>query len=111
MDSKIKQLKQMIDFPKLYLNEYYINLRNEVDTFYATKEVNKQLSDEDKQVWLQMINKIESIEKENLTKFNSNLITETTKEKIYNKIEIIENKTNNNELDDNEQSIDEEIGN
>lgn len=65
---QIEDLKSMIQLPKLYLCDYFIDLRNEIDTFYVqnglgTSETNKS--------WTAIINKTYEFEAECMAKINN----------------------------------------
>jgi len=76
MDDEIKrknllksvgELKEIADFPSLYLANYFMTMRNDVDKELVLKQVNI-LNDEAKKnelnkMWLQIIEKIDSFEK------------------------------------------------
>jgi len=81
---QIEELKQMQRFPRYYLSKYFEELKTQVDTKYALK-----LDDKDK--YLEIINRIESFEQDAYNKWSSKSI------KTYDdEIKLIEDKLNNN---------------
>lgn len=108
MNIQIDQLKMMLDVPKYYLSEYYSNLKNQIDIEFLQKEIKeKNLNEADKNLWMQMIQKIESFETENMIRLNSNPISEERKQEIYARIENIQDKMKNNENIEKNSLIDE----
>ena len=65
----------LLETPKLYLSDYYSNLKNEIDASFVSLESKEPLSDENKSLWKQMIEKIQFYEDENLKQCNSKLTT------------------------------------
>ena len=60
MQSELELLRQIIDIPRLYLSDYFLNLRTEIDVFYSkTIESTRNNS-----TWLEMINTVNDYEKE-----------------------------------------------
>ena len=87
---EIERLKLILELPKLYLADYFINLRNTVDKNVVSKLLNLQKDDEHSEkknklneIWQLIIQKIDSFEKkcarnpkiENLKEFNERLST------------------------------------
>ena len=95
--NQIEELKQMQRFPRYYLSKYFEELKTQVDTKYALK-----LDEKDK--YLEIINRIELFERDAYNNWPSRGINEYDK-----KIKSIENKLNNNlnNLNDIAQLIDE----
>jgi hypothetical protein len=82
--NQIDELKQMQRFPRYYLSKYFEELKTQVDTKYALK-----LDEKDK--YLEIINRIESFEQNAYNKWSSKSI------KTYDdEIKLIEDKLNNN---------------
>ena len=63
----IDDLKQIYETPKLYLDNFFMDLRNEIDKQVNTNLINLE-EEKDKielnEIWKEMISKIESFEKE-----------------------------------------------
>ena len=105
MLQKIEDLKLIIEIPKLYLVNYFQNLRNEVDKEMLPKQIlhhnDTEMKNEIDQIWNEMISKIDSFEKQcknkdelqsNLNQINEIRImlgdqNETTLDKIEDKIQ------------------------
>ncbi len=85
--NQIDKIKQMQQFPRYYLTQYFDELKAQVDTKYALK-----LDEKDK--YLEIINNIESFEQDVYNKWNSKTITT-----FENEISLIEEKMNNNLTD------------
>lgn len=83
--SQIDQIKIMLDAPKLFISEYYSSLKTEVDLEFAKQKAEEQhLNETQKNLWKQMIEKIEQIELNNLKNF---MIDLTRKKQIEARIE------------------------
>jgi hypothetical protein len=82
--NQINELKQMQQFPRYYLAEYFHELKAQVDTKYALK-----LDEKDK--YLEIINNIESFEQDAYNKWSSKRINAYDDD-----IKLIEDKLNNN---------------
>ena len=81
LSNEINDIKFLFEFPKLYMSKYFDDLRYRVDNFFASKQIESSES-ETKLIYLTMISKIDSFEKEcfeikNL--FTSNFIRSTAK--------------------------------
>lgn len=59
LKKEFEDLKLMLDFPKLYLSNYFTNLRNEVDFLFVDKQEKKF-----KTIWSKMTRKIDEFEKD-----------------------------------------------
>jgi hypothetical protein len=57
--SKLKELKSIYELPRLYLSEYFIDLRAEVDLYFAKKSENSEK-------WQEIIDKINSFEQDSM---------------------------------------------
>ena len=79
MLQKLQDLKLIIEMPKLYLANYFQNLRNKVDKYMFSKQIlhnnDIEKKNELNQIWTEMISKIDSFEKEckNKDELQSNL--------------------------------------
>ena len=87
----LEKLKNTLEFPKLFLANYFKELRSDVDKEFAPKQLElqkekKNLNQLD-ELWQQMIAKIDSFEK-NCTRGSYDLVT--TKKRI-NRIEAMLN--------------------
>jgi hypothetical protein len=87
MQSELELLKQIIDIPRLYISDYFLNLRTEIDIFYS-KSIE---STRNNSAWLEMINKVNDYEKEclNLKYFTMDFKNEINKQ-INEKINSID---------------------
>ena len=60
-------IKDIIDFPSLYLENYFIELRNDIDKEFALKQLELQNDEEKKkdlnELWQKIIEKTDSFEK------------------------------------------------
>ncbi len=67
LNKEIERLKLILELPKLYLADYFIDLRNRVDKNVVSKLANLQNDDEKKkklnEIWQSMIQKIDSFER------------------------------------------------
>jgi hypothetical protein len=81
--NQIDELKQMQQFPRYFLSKYFEELKTQVDLKYALK-----LDEKDK--YLEIINKIKSIEQDAYNKWSSKHINTYDDE-----IKLIEDKLNN----------------
>ena len=88
-------IKDIIDFPSLYLENYFIELRNDIDKEFALKQLELQNDEEKKkdlnELWQKMIEKTDSFEKSCI---KSSYDLEKHKTRI-NKIETIYNERKN----------------
>ena len=79
MLKKLEGLKSIVELPKLYLANYFQELRNKVDKEMFSKQIlhenDNEMKNELNQNWKEMISKIESFEKEckNEDELQSNL--------------------------------------
>ena len=68
MLQKLQDLKLIIEMPKLYLANYFQNLRNKVDKYMFSKQIlhnnDIEKKNELNQIWVEMISKIDSFEKQ-----------------------------------------------
>ena len=69
MLKKLEDLKMIVVIPKLYLANYFQELRNNVDKQMFPKQIlhyndNEEMKNELNQIWVEMISKIDSFEKE-----------------------------------------------
>ena len=84
MLQKLEDLKSIVEMPKLYLANYFQELRNKVDKEMFSKQIlhenDNEMKNELNQNWKEMISKIESFEKEckneDELQSNSNRISE-----------------------------------
>ena len=62
----LNKIKDIVELPSLYLENYFIELRNDVDKEFASKLLELQNDEEEKkelnELWQQMIEKIDSFE-------------------------------------------------
>ena len=63
LSNEINDIKFLFEFPKLYMSKYFDDLRYRVDNFFASKQIESSES-ETKLIYLTMISKIDSFEKE-----------------------------------------------
>ena len=76
---KLEDLKLIVEIPKLYLANYFQELRNSVDKEMFSKQMlhnnDNEMKNELNQIWKEMISKIDSFEKEckNKDELQSNL--------------------------------------
>jgi hypothetical protein len=61
MQSELELLKQIIDIPRLYISDYFLKLRTEIDTIFFSKSIE---STRNNLTWLEMINKVNDYENE-----------------------------------------------
>ena len=69
MLKKLEDLKSIVEIPKLYLANYFQELRNNVDKEMFSRQIlhnndNEGVKNELNQIWKEMISKIHSFEKE-----------------------------------------------
>jgi hypothetical protein len=91
---KLAYLKSIFELPRLFLTEFFSDLKSQVDISFATKELKEKdanLRSEIKQNWLEIINKIEAFEKECFKAHKSNVFDEAIKKEITEAILFIEN--------------------
>ena len=107
---KLEDLKLIIETPKLYLANYFQELRNDVDKQMFSKQMlhinENEVKNKIDQIWIEMISKIDSFEKEckNKDKLQSNskrideikIILENNKESTN--LEVIEDKIQEEEF-------------
>ena len=79
----LNDLKKIIEFPQLYLANYFAELRNEVSTEINTKKAKLKDGDEEKkqklnEIWRKLIEKLDILEKQ----FINNKITDRKKTKL-----------------------------
>lgn len=116
---EFEQLIQLIQNPKIFLNNYFSYIRNEVDLAYFERKSNlnnEQSSIKMKEQWNDLISKINSFEFEcclNSTPFNDTILREKNE-----KIQFIESKLNilmqheddyDEYLEDSDQLLQQEI--
>ena len=98
-------IKDIIDFPSLYLENYFIELRNDIDKEFALKQLELQNDEEKKkdlnELWQKMIEKTDSFEKSCI---KSSYDLEKHKTRI-NKIETILNNQETINLKKAEEEI------
>ena len=84
MLSKLEDLKKIVEIPKLYVADYFIELRNKVDKEMFSKQMihkdDNQMKNEISETWKKLISRIDSFEKECINtdklQLNSNRIDE-----------------------------------
>ena len=68
MLQKLEDLKSIVELPKLYLANYFQELRNKVDIEMVSKQMlhnnHIEMKTELNQIWVEMISKIDSFEKQ-----------------------------------------------
>lgn len=82
---KLAYLKSIFELPRLFLTEFFSDLKSQVDISFATKELKEKdanLRSEIKQNWLEIINKIEAFEKECFKAHKSNVFDKEITEAI-----------------------------
>ena len=98
-------IKDIIDFPSLYLENYFIELRNDIDKEFALKQLELQNDEEKKkdlnELWQKIIEKTDSFEKSCI---KSSYDLEKHKTRI-NKIETILNNQETINLKKAEEEI------
>ena len=110
MLQKIEDLKLIIEIPKLYLANYFQDLRNEVDKEMLPKQIlhhnDTEMKNEIDQIWNEMISKIDSFEKQcknkdelqtNLNRIDDIRIMLDNQDELTT-LEIIEDKIKNEEF-------------
>ena len=99
------KIKDIIDFPSLYLENYFIELRNDIDKEFALKQLELQNDEEKKkdlnELWQKIIEKTDSFEKSCI---KSSYDLEKHKTRI-NKIETILNNQETINLKKAEEEI------
>lgn len=104
----LENLKILLELPKLYLSNYFSDLRNQVD-----KEISLDLIKEEKKkrqlnkLWKQMIEKIDSFEKQCIKNPITN--TEAINQKLDSIEEVLSKQETNNFDEIHQEIIDEEI--
>jgi len=78
MEDEVAQLKSIFEIPKLYLADFFIDLKSKVDLSFVTQKIN--LETENKIKWLEIIKRIESFEQD--TYKRSSLINQQFKQEI-----------------------------
>lgn len=88
MNSFVKnllELRTIIKAPKLYLSNYFADVRTEIDLDYAPISINNEINKEEKEfnnkIWIEMINRINQFEKECL-KISKKLLLQITQMKF-----------------------------
>jgi hypothetical protein len=61
MQSELELLKQIFDIPRLYISDYFLKLRTEIDTIFFSKSIE---STRNNSTWLEMINRVNDYENE-----------------------------------------------
>lgn len=92
MESDLDELQLIIQHPKYYLSNHFFNLKNQVDIIYAKQLINENdLQNKSKihKIWTQIIDKINSLEKECL----KNKIKEPISDDFSIKKTLFSNKT------------------
>jgi len=108
--SALDQLRLTCEIPNLYLSNYFCDLRNQVDKSFAPFQFSRDHGDElrlkSKYIWLKIINRIYSFEKE-LFKLK---LDRVALDELYKQLEFIETMLNNSCVDFNtiETRIDQE---
>lgn len=91
-----EELKKIAIAPQNYLRDFFTNLRNQVDRTLGQEEAYHQIkvseNEDSNVVWNEIINRIDSLEKESLSKE----IDQEKIDDIRKKIEFIELKLNSN---------------
>lgn len=67
LKEKLNEIKQLIESPQLYLSDFYDNLKTVVDLAFVQKEISvndNQVRTDLKNNWLELIQKIETLEKD-----------------------------------------------
>ncbi len=70
IQNMLKNLKQIFEIPRLYIANYFIDLKSEIDLAFNKKLIN-DFNHEIKTKWLEIINRINLFEKDCLKKFKN----------------------------------------
>ncbi len=105
---ELENFKFFLEFPKNYVSEYFRGLKNEVDLSLIVIESN-QLNDQDqnkkmKELWLQIIAKIDSFEQECLKKCES-LKNEPTMTEMSSKLKACHLNNEQLEIEKNQLEV------
>ena len=85
LNNQLEQLQKMVEIPQLFLSDYFISLRNEMDKFYLKKKVEGKEEDD---IWMKIIARIDTFEKE-LTRSNRKSLTDSIIQETNKQIELI----------------------
>jgi hypothetical protein len=99
----LDHLKWLVEVPKLFLNDYFSELRREVDLAFVKKiSLHEEFKNDLSNTWKEIIAKCDSLEQECLRK-----LTLSSLDEIKELIALIEQKqlNNNNDHDHNMESI------
>ena len=93
--NKLNELNDIIKLPRLYLVNFFFDLRNNVDKEMLTKQFDEKINEEKKkklnEIWQQMIAKIYALEKECINnKLNLDLKIETIRSLQTNFVQSIQ---------------------
>lgn len=94
MDTLIRELddlRVMLDLPRFYLADFFLDLRNQVDIVFS-KHLN--LSNKSQKLWLEIIDRINEFEKECFKHFKFSSLNEQIKIKLLNDLECIQEDKN-----------------
>jgi len=85
LNDEIEELRKMLNIPKLYLSNYFSDIKSKIDLHYA------KTFESDKETWVQLIEKVEVYENEFLRKFKLN---DQLKAELSEEIEEIRTRIN-----------------
>ena len=85
LNNQLEQLQKMVEIPQLFLSDYFISLRNEMDKFYLKKKIEGKEEDD---IWMKIIARIDTFEKE-LTRSNRKSLTDSIIQETNKQIELI----------------------
>lgn len=89
MYKKIEQLKMLLEFPRLYLSNFFADLRTQIDLAFFAKELELNENEaliELRKNWHEMINKLNSLEEKCLLR--RSMTRSTTATNLFRLVEI-----------------------
>jgi hypothetical protein len=95
INKNFEKLKQIFQFPRFYLSEYFTNLKTEVDLAFSLEEQQADDRTEFKKNWVDMIQRIENFEQECFKKKKTNVFNDV----ISDQVKFIELNLNDFNLD------------
>ena len=106
---KFDRLKLIYELPRLYLSDFFIDLKTQIDILFIQKDLKEKdvrLKNIIKQHWIEMIEKVEHFQNECFKNQKTNKFIKKIAEKLDNRIKFINENLNDKNITD---IIEEEI--
>lgn len=99
LKTDLESLRNLLNYPRFYLSNYFNDIRNEADVAFIKKDLDETDPDFKRKIkenWLEIIEKIDSFEKECIQMLAGNSFSKQIQNETNELIEKIENKLNEN---------------